>query len=100
MVKIVKTKRKLRIDNLIIMMFIVSCVAYVLSVTVLRAHNVVLAKQENQVSQSISKLENDVAHLEIDVKKLDNRERILEIAEKHGLVINQESIITVVDAAE
>lgn len=99
MVKIIKKRRRLRVDNVIIMLFMISCIAYIASMVILRAHNVVLAKQENELSRSISKLENDVMHLEFDVKKLDNRERILEIAKKHGLVINQESIVSIVDEA-
>lgn len=92
--KVVK-KKKLNIENLVAMIFVVSFLAYLGSITVLRSYNVVLASEEKQMQDEIVKARNDVANLEFDVKKLDNREYILSIAEQEGLKINQENIVSV-----
>lgn len=95
MVKIVKKKKKFRIEGLISLVFVVSILAYFGSVTILRSHNVVLSKQETSLENSIDILENDVANLELEVKRLGNRDRIIQIAEEHGLKMNQENIVSV-----
>ena len=49
MVKIVKRRRRIRWDNMIIAFFLLSFVLYLTSMTVVKAQNVVLAKQENLI---------------------------------------------------
>lgn len=95
MVKIVKKKKRFRMESLIYVVFFLSLLAFLFSVTVMRANNVVLAKRENEIKLNITKLKNDVANLELEVKQLDNRERILSIVEKEGLKVNQNSIVSV-----
>lgn len=82
-------------ESLIYVVFFLSLLAFLFSVTVMRANNVVLAKRENEIKLNITKLKNDVANLELEVKQLDNRERILSIVEKEGLKVNQNSIVSV-----
>ena len=102
MVKIVKKKkRKLRLEGIITAVFMVSVLMFLFSATILRAHNVSLTKQSTLIERKNDKLQNDVANLEVEVKQLDNRDRILEIAKAQGLTVNQNSIVSVVgDAAE
>lgn len=95
MVKIVKKRRRFKYESVIYLFFFISLLAFLFSVTVLRSSNVVLAKKENDTRVSIGKLKNDVANLELEVKQLDNRERILSIVEKEGLKVNQNSIVSV-----
>ena len=66
----------------------------------MRSHNVLLAKQLNEEERALDKLTNDVDNLEVEVKQLDNRERILEIAKQQGLNVNQDSIVSVVVETE
>ena len=100
MVKIVKKRKKIRWESVIVTFFLFSFVTYLASVTVLKAQNVVLAKQENQIERTNDKLTNDVANLELEVKQLDNRERVLTIAQEHGLKVNQQSIVSVADSSD
>lgn len=101
MVKIIKKKRKLRIESIVTMFFMVSVLGFLFSATILKAHNVSLSKESEAVERVNDKLENDVANLEVEVKRLDNRDRILDIAEEHGLTVNQNSIVSVIgDNAE
>lgn len=100
MVKIVKKRKKIRWESVIVTIFLFTFIAYLGAVTVLKAQNVVLAKQENQIERTNDKLKNDVANLELEVKQLDNRERVLTIAQEHGLKVNQKSIVSVADSSD
>lgn len=100
MVKVIKKqkpkkKRSVNFENIIALVFLLSFAAYLGSITILRSYNVVLASEEKSLQDEIEKTRNDVANLEFEVKKLDNREYILNIAEEQGLKINQESIVSV-----
>ena len=95
MVKIVKKKRKLRIEGIISLVFVLSILSYFASVTILRSQNVVKQTQLSDVENDIEVLESDVANLTLEVKKLGSRDRILEIAERHGLSVRQEQIVSV-----
>lgn len=100
MVKIVKRKRHIRWDNMIIAFFVLSFMLYLTSMTVVKAQNVVLAKQENQIVRKNDTLANDVKNLELEVKQLDNRERVLAIVQEAGLSVNQENIVSVADSSD
>jgi len=100
MVKIVKRRRRIRWDNMIIAFFLLSFVLYLTSMTVVKAQNVVLAKQENLIVRKNETLTNDVKNLELEVKQLDNRERVLAIVQEEGLSVNQENIVSVADSSD
>ena len=100
MVKIVKRRRRIRWDNMIITFFLLSFVLYLTSMTVVKAQNVVLAKQENLIVRKNETLTNDVKNLELEVKQLDNRERVLAIVQEEGLSVNQENIVSVADSSD
>lgn len=68
--------------------------------TVVKAQNVVLAKQENLIVRKNETLTNDVKNLELEVKQLDNRERVLAIVQEEGLSVNQENIVSVADSSD
>ena len=95
MPKLLIKKKKLRWDNVVVTFFFVTFIMYLLSVTVLRAQNVVMSKQQITIERKNDKLKNDVDNLELAVRQLDNRERILSIAIEHGLKVNQENIVSV-----
>ncbi|OCN04862.1 hypothetical protein A4S06_10175 [Erysipelotrichaceae bacterium MTC7] len=94
--KIVKKNRKIRIEGIVSLVFIITLLMYFCSVTLLHSHNVVLASQETRLEKEIGKTKNDVLNLELEVKKLANRDRIIEIAEKHELRQNEGQIVSVV----
>lgn len=77
-----------------------SFILYLGCMTVVKAQNVVLAKQENQIARKNDTLSNDVANLELEVKQLDNRERVLAIVQEQGLQVNQENIVSVADSSD
>ncbi|MDH6366970.1 MULTISPECIES: hypothetical protein [Breznakia] len=94
--KIVKKNRRIRIEGIVSLVFVLSLLMYFASVTLLHSYNVVLSSQETQLEHEIGKTKNDVLNLELEVKKLANRDRIIEIAEKHELRQNESQIVSVV----
>lgn len=95
MVKIVAKKRRIRIEGIVSMVFIVCLLGYFGSFTVLRAHNVVLMKEVATTEAQTDVLENDVANLKLEIKQLDYRERIMDIAKQHELKDAPESYVSV-----
>lgn len=96
MVRIVKKKKKKRIfEKFVTRLFVVSIISAFICLTLVRSYNVSLANVESRQEKQIELLKQDVANLELHVKELDNRERILKVAEKHGLKINQDKIVSV-----
>ena len=98
MVKIVKKKRKLRVEGIVSLVFVLSILCYFGSVTILRSQNVVKQTQLGEVQKDIELLNSDVANLTLEVKQLSSRDRILEIAEKHGLSVRQDQIVSITGA--
>ncbi len=99
MVKIVRKKviKKNQLLNFSFAIFAITFCAFLFSMIYVKALNYNLSIQEGKLSADIIKTSNDVANLELEVKQLDNRERILEIAEENGFVVNQTSIVSVVE---
>lgn len=95
MVKIVEKKKRFRIEGIISIIFVVSLLGYVASFTLLRAHNVVLMQNVSNNEMDTKALKIDVANLELEIKQLDYRERIIEIAKQHQLKESPESYVSV-----
>ena len=57
-------------------------------------------QQENLIVRKNETLTNDVKNLELEVKQLDNRERVLAIVQEEGLSVNQENIVSVADSSD
>ncbi len=91
-----RNKKKIRMTGFVTILFLVSFLGYVGSMVIVKAYNRELALTESALSSDIVKISNDVANLELQVKQLDNRERILDVAEGQGLKVNQTSIVSVV----
>lgn len=90
-----KSRGKNFVENIIALVFIFSIILWLGSVILLRSHNVVLANKEASQSNEIKQLKSDISRLEVAVEKLDDKERILKVAKKYGLKVNQENIVSV-----
>lgn len=99
MVKIVKKKKikKSKAVDLCTGILLVSILLFLTSMLFLKALNYNLSIEEGVLSKEIIKLNNDVANLELEVKSLDTRERILQIAQENGLEVDQTSIVSVIE---
>lgn len=61
----------------------------------LQSYNMTVAKELQSLHQAILESEEKVATMRIEVKQLENRERVLEIVEEEGLQPNQDNVVAV-----
>ena len=85
MAKIIKKKRKLRVEAFATLFFFVAIVLYLTSMTALKSYNVVLATHSESTSAEVSTLKEQVATLETTVKELASSERIMAIAAEDNI---------------
>lgn len=85
MAKIIKKKKKLRIEAFATLFFFVAIMLYLGSMTMLKSYNVVLAKQSEDTSEQVSSLTEQVSTLENSVKELASSDRIMAIAAKDDI---------------
>ena len=98
-VKKVKKTRKISFASFTTFVFVFAVIMFLLSFTIIKGQNVLLLKQITLQENENAVLTNEVEELEVEVKELDNRERILSIAEEQGLSVDQSSIVSVVSDA-
>ncbi|WP_416327350.1 cell division protein FtsL [[Eubacterium] hominis] len=94
--KIVKRKRKLRIEGLATLMFTVAILVFLGAKYGLQSYNYSLSVQKTKLEQNQKELEEKVADLETTVTNLQSRENIMKVAEKENLKTNQDNV-TVID---
>jgi len=92
MAKIVRKKRKLKIQALASLFFFLSLLLYLGSVTVLKSYNYVLSGKVEEKESAKADLQAEVANLEATVKQLSNYDYIVSIAEKAGIKANQSNV--------
>lgn len=85
MAKIIKKKRRVRIEAFATLFFFVSIFLYLGSITALKSYNVVLSAQSESTSAQVSDLSERVATLEADVKELSSSDRIIAIAAEDNI---------------
>lgn len=95
MAKIVKRKRKLRIEAFATLFFVVSVFLYLGAVIGLKSYNVTLAAQSQELEVQRDVQKEKVASLENEVKKLADSERVLGMAKDAGISTNQKNIVTI-----
>lgn len=92
MAKLVKKKRKLRINAIASLFFFISIFLYLGSMTALKSYNVVLSAQAETALVEREKLQDEVNTLETAVKTLSNSDRIAKIAEDNGIKAIQSNV--------
>ena len=92
MAKLIKKKKKLRIEAVAVMALLCSLCLYFVSVTAVKSYNVILSAQAESVSGELSNQEEKVATLEAAVKELSDSKRIAQIAEEDGIKAIQSNV--------
>lgn len=92
MAKIVKKKRRLRIEGIATVFFIVSAMLYLGSALFLKSYNVTLSKSLTIKENELGEREEAIEETRIAVKELENRDRILGVAESDGIAPNQNNV--------
>lgn len=92
MAKIVKKKRKLRIEAFATLFFFVSIFLYLGSMTALKSYNVLLSGRSEAINSELSKTQEQVSTLENKVKELEDSTRIISMVEPEGIKANQDNV--------
>ena len=81
--KLVKRKRKLRIEGIAALLFTISAFAFMGAKFGLHSYNIVLQKEAQQA----------VANLQNEVNTLQSRDRVLSMVEGEGISTNQNVVV-------
>lgn len=98
--RLIKRKRRLRMEGVLVLMLIVSTGLYALSKICLNSYNIVLSNEQQQTAAQLSEVQNSVNVLKADVNELQDRSRVLAMVEEDGINTNQENIYVVGDGDE
>lgn len=98
--RLIKRRRRLRIEGMLVLMLIVSTGLYALSKICLNSYNIVLSNEQQQTAAQLSEVQNSVNVLKADVNELQDRSRVLDMVEEDGINTNQENIYVVGDGDE
>ena len=98
--RLIKRRRRLRIEGVLVLMLIVSTGLYALSKICLNSYNIVLSNEQQQTAARLSEVQNSVNVLKADVNELQDRSRVLAMVEEDGINTNQENIYVVGDGDE
>ncbi|MEG0273718.1 cell division protein FtsL [Amedibacillus sp. YH-ame10] len=95
--KLVKRKRRLRIEAIATLVFTLSIFMYLGAIFGLQSYNIMLQKEAQNIQEKAGTLKAAVANLETDVNNLENRERVVGMVESEGISYNQGNIVTIED---
>ena len=98
--RLIKRRRRLRIEGVLVLMLIVSTGLYALSKICLNSYNIVLSNEQQQTAAQLSEVQNSVNVLKADVNELQDRSRVLAMVEEDGINTNRENIYVVGDGDE
>ena len=98
--RLIKRRRRLRIEGVLVLMLIVSTGLYALSKICLNSYNIVLSNEQQQTAAQLSEVQNSVNVLKADVNELQDHSRVLAMVEEDGINTNQENIYVVGDGDE
>lgn len=93
--KIVKRKKRLRIEGLATLLLTLSIFGYFGAKFALKSYNITLQLKAQESERKANTLKEDVANLEADITKLEDRDRVLGMAEKEGIKTNQDNVVVV-----
>lgn len=93
--RIVKKKKVLRIDRLVMLLFAISLVSAMASSLFLRSYNNALTMRVQSTEDEIATLKAENDAYKVAIQDLSNKERVLSIAEMEGLAMNQGNVVTI-----
>lgn len=91
--KLVKRKRRLRIEGVASLLFVLALILYLGAKFPLKSYNQSLQKQATTIEQEAVKLEGEVGKLENEITNLQSRKRVVGMAEKDGLKTDQNQVV-------
>lgn len=95
--KLVKRKRKLKIQGVATLLFTIAIFSFMGAKFGLHSYNIVLQNQAQSIENKVGTLKDAVTNLEAEVTTLQNRDRVLGMAEEDGIKTNQEQVVSIDD---
>ena len=95
--RLINKKRRLRIEAIATILFMVSLFMFAGAKFLLKSYNYELALTSQGIQSDADKLKEDVAALESDISELQNRDRVLGMAESDGIKTNQDNVVIIGD---
>ncbi|MGL5978889.1 MAG: hypothetical protein ACRCZJ_07850 [Erysipelotrichaceae bacterium] len=91
-------KQNKRISEIILYsLAVLSCFAFIGSKFFIQSYNVTLANEVSSLNATILVEQEKVSTMSLEVKQMENRDRILELVEEDGLTANQDNIVALGD---
>lgn len=91
MAKIVKKRRKLKVHNLINLIFAISIVAYLGSILGLKSYNMTLNYNLAKLETANQEAQKELDTLRLDVAKYTEREYLMSVCAEYGIDLNFDS---------
>lgn len=95
-----KKKRRLNFRGLVSCFFILSCALFGMSRIFLKNYNYSLSVRASKAEQEVVELKKSVSTLENEINKLEDRDRVMAVAEKKGIKTNQDQVVMLEDEDE
>lgn len=89
MARVVRKKRKLKLQGFATLFFMLSICLYLGAMFGLKSYNITLQAQAQDLATQRADLEETVKSAELDVKSLQNKDRVTAIAAEDGITSNQ-----------
>lgn len=85
MAKLVKKKKKLKIDGLLSLLFVFSLFAYLGSTTLLKSYNLYTNHRLYTIEAENKEMQNDIHTLQLELAKYTDSNYLMSVFEKNGV---------------
>ena len=93
--RLIKVRRKVRIEGVLFLVFLVCLGIFTLAKTGLASYNIVLSNEQQRVAADKEEQRDAVRLLQTDVNELQERSRVLAAVKEDGIESNQENVYVV-----
>ena len=93
--RLIKVRRKVRIEGVLFLVFLVCLGIFTLAKTGLASYNIVLSNEQQRVAADKEEQRDAVRLLQTEVNELQERSRVLAAVKEDGIESNQENVYVV-----
>ncbi len=93
--RLIKVRRKVRIEGVLFLVFLVCVGIFTLAKTGLASYNIVLSNEQQRVAADKEEQRDAVRLLQTEVNELQERSRVLAAVKEDGIESNQENVYVV-----
>ena len=93
--RLIKVRRKVRIEGVLFLVFLVCLGIFTLAKNGLASYNIVLSNEQQRVAADKEEQRDAVRLLQTEVNELQERSRVLAAVKEDGIESNQENVYVV-----